>query len=124
MKLHSRIGDTRYSGFGEMHKDAVDALGALMKGDTKALARQAGDKLSPLLKFPLEQISQTDLHSGRPLDKMPPAVEQLLGAPIGTNGEHAARNSPFARYLSEAQRIQKKRENALLKFATGINSGE
>jgi hypothetical protein len=52
---------------------------------------------------------------------MPPGVQQVLGVPIGPAAEHAARNSPFARYLSEAQRPQKNRDEGLMKFTTGIN---
>lgn len=120
-----KIGEHHYSGFGEMHKDAVDAIGAFAKGDVRSLARQAGDKLSPLLKFPLEQATQHDIHLGTPLDKMPRSVEQLTGVPIGSLGEHAVRSSPIARYLTEANSMQKRRDGktALLR-AAGIKTSQ
>ncbi len=45
-----------------------------------------------------------------------PEEEELLGVPIGSTGEHIARNRPFARYLSYAQRVQKQREAGCLSF--------
>lgn len=115
------LGGKHYSGFGLMHQDAVNLLGAATQGNIKELSRNVGSRINPLLKFPIEQAVQKDIYSGRPLDTFK-TTEQLTGVPIGPSAEHLLRNSPATRYLNEARKLQAKKENALINLATGIKS--
>lgn len=114
-------GSEHYAGFGLMHQDAVNLLGAATQGNIKELSRNVGSRINPLLKFPIEQAANKDIYSGRPLDTFK-TTEQLTGVPIGPTAEHLLRNSPATRYLNEARKLQAKKENALINLATGIKS--
>ncbi len=114
------IGGKHIAGLGLMHEDSAKLIGSAVRGDAKELAKQVGSRITPLLKFPLEQLMGKDVHAGQPIEKLDPSIEKLLGLHVGPTMEHAAKNSPAARYLSEARKIQKKREKSAIQMLTGL----
>lgn len=77
-------GTLKYmTSFGLMHEDAVKYAGNLLQGDLRALQQQVTSSASPLIKWWIENSTNTSLFSqgpmgGRRLDDLDPSIGRVL----------------------------------------------
>ncbi len=111
-------GQQRYiSGLGLPVEDAtVRALAKAIRGDLQGSAQQLAGTLNPLVKAPLELLTDTSLYSGRRLTEMRPSTTaQYL--PLGEQGQRLVTsllgNSPLARVMSTTDRLIDQRKGTV-----------
>lgn len=70
-------------------------------GDAFSLNQLVGN-LSPLIKAPIEGVTNRQLYSGRDLRDLHSRLEDLLGVPVRPGVENAIMNSPISRAVTTA----------------------